>query len=142
MQAAGMSPALREAQYSDATKLREAGSAYENQASKVLEDDINRWNYMENADLASLLDYLGLVSGNLGATTTSRSQGGSTGSPINTGIAILSVSPAAAGLRHSRAPFLKQTLRRRERRAMERVAAILEPRPAARRRERSIGRRS
>ncbi len=74
---AGMAPGLREAQYGDAGKLQEAGKAYEANATKGIEDDINRFNYNQNADLASLQDYLSMISGNFGSTSTSRtSQGG------------------------------------------------------------------
>ena len=97
MDAMGQAAGLREAQYGDATKLQEAGKAYENQAAKVLEDDINRHNYQQNAAQASLQDYMALVSGNLGSTTTSRTSGGSTGSPINTGLGAASMLASGFG---------------------------------------------
>lgn len=75
----GMAPGLREAQYGDAAKLREAGGAYESQAGKVLEDDINRFNYNQNADLASLQDYLSMISGNFGSTSTTRQSNSGSG---------------------------------------------------------------
>lgn len=76
LSALGMAPGLREAQYGDAAKLREAGGAYEDQASKVLEDDINRFNYNQGADLAALQDYMSMISGNYGSTSTSRTKAG------------------------------------------------------------------
>lgn len=82
--AAGLAPGLREAQYGDAAKLRDAGSAYEGQSDKVLEDQINRFNFNENADTASLQDYLAMISGNFGSTSTSRSS--TSGSPLKTAL--------------------------------------------------------
>lgn len=69
----GMAPGLREAQFGDAQKLQEAGKAYEGFGEKVLEDDINRFNYGQNSDMAALQDYLAMISGNFGSTSTSRS---------------------------------------------------------------------
>lgn len=95
--AAGMSPQLREAQYGDASKLQQAGAAYENQAGKVLQDDINRWNYAQNAPQAALQDYMSMISGNLGSTTTSRTSGSSTGSALNTGLGAAATIASGAG---------------------------------------------
>ena len=78
MGAASLAPGLREAEYGDAAKLRDAGAAYEGQAGKVIEDDIKRFNYNQNADTAALQDYLSMISGNFGSTSTTRqSQSGS-----------------------------------------------------------------
>ncbi len=74
--ALGMAPGLREAEFGDAAKLREAGGAYEEQDAKELEDAINRYNYEGGADLSLLQDYMSLVSGNFGSTSTSRSKTG------------------------------------------------------------------
>lgn len=79
-----MAPSLREAQYGDAAKLRDAGAAYEGQAGKALEDDINRYNYGQNADTAALQDYLAMISGNFGSTSTSRTS--QSGSGLNSGL--------------------------------------------------------
>lgn len=76
----GMAPGIREAQFGDAQKLQEAGKAYEGFGEKVLEDDINRFNYGQNADLAALQDYLSMISGNFGSTSTSRQSSG--GNPM------------------------------------------------------------
>lgn len=84
LSALGLSPTIRGAEYGDAGKLLEAGKGYEDQANKVLQDDISRFNYNQNADLASLQDYLALISGNYGATSTTR--GSSSGSPISTAL--------------------------------------------------------
>lgn len=97
MTAAGMAPGLRDAQFGDATKLQDAGAKYEHQAGKVLEDDINRWNYAQNADQSALQDYMSLVSGNLGSTSTSRTSGSNTGSPINSALGAASMMASGMG---------------------------------------------
>jgi hypothetical protein len=66
-------------------KMQEAGKAYEGFGERVLEDDINRFNYQQNADLSSLQDYMAMISGNYGGTSVSRSSGGS-GSGLATGL--------------------------------------------------------
>lgn len=90
LSALGMAPGLREAQYGDAAKLREAGGAYEDQASKVIEDDINRFNYNQGADLSSLQDFMSIISGNYGSTSTSRQKSGGSGMATGAG-ALLSL---------------------------------------------------
>lgn len=84
MGALGLAPGIREAQFGDAGKLQEAGKAYEGFGEKVLEDDINRFNYGQNSDMAALQDYLAMISGNFGSTSTSRTSGG--GSGLNTAL--------------------------------------------------------
>lgn len=77
---AGMAGQLRDNQFSDWGKLQEVGQGFEEQQGKVLEDDINRWNYGQNADLASLQDYMAMITGNYGSTSTTRqSSGGGSG---------------------------------------------------------------
>lgn len=78
LSALSAAPGIREAQFGDAAKLREAGQAYEGQTTKEIEDQINRYNYNENADLAALQDYMSMISGQFGGTSTSRqsAQGG------------------------------------------------------------------
>lgn len=82
---AGMAPGLEEAGYLPWQKMQDAGQQYEKFGERVLEDDIRRFNYAQNADLAALQDYLAMISGNYGATSTSRTSGGG-GSPLATGI--------------------------------------------------------
>lgn len=82
---AGMAPGLEEAGYMPFDKLRDAGKEYEAFGERVLEDDINRFNYEQNKDLSSLQDYMAMISGNYGGTSVSRSSGGG-GSPLATGL--------------------------------------------------------
>jgi hypothetical protein len=74
-------PGLREAQYGDAAKLQEVGSQYETQQGKEIEDQINRYNYNQNAPLAALQDYMAMITGNYGSTSTSRTS--NSGNPLN-----------------------------------------------------------
>lgn len=90
LSALGLAPGLRDAEFGDASKLREAGGAYEDQASKALEDDINRFNYNQGADMSSLQDFMSLISGNYGSTSTSRSKSGGSGMATGAG-ALLSI---------------------------------------------------
>jgi len=83
---AGMAPELAGAEYLPFDKMREAGQEYEQFGERVLEDDIRRFNYGQNADLASLQDYMAMISGNYGSTSTSRTSGGGGGSPLATGL--------------------------------------------------------
>jgi hypothetical protein len=86
LQALGLSPTIREAQYGDSSHLLEAGKSYEDQANKELQDQINRFNYNENAPLASLQDYLALISGNFGGTSATRGTTSSSGSGLSTAL--------------------------------------------------------
>lgn len=78
--AAGMSPALRQAQYTDANQLLGVGQRFEDQARMQTQDALNRWNFSQQAPWDALGRYSGLVSGmgNLGGTMTSTQPGQST----------------------------------------------------------------
>lgn len=88
----GMAPGLDEAGYLPWQKMQEAGQQYEQFGERVLEDDINRFNYGQNADLANLQDYMAMISGNYGATSTSRTSGGGNGANSALGAASLIAS--------------------------------------------------
>ena len=87
MGAAGLAPTLDQAGYLPSQMLQDAGQKYEGFGEKVLGDDINRFNYEQNAPLANLQDYLSMISGNYGGTSVSR--GSSSGSPAATGVGAL-----------------------------------------------------
>ena len=86
LQAAQMAPGVREAQFADAAKLQQVGARNEAQSDKVIQDQINRYNYDANKQQASLQDYMSMITGNYGSTSTSRSSSSSAGSPIATAI--------------------------------------------------------
>lgn len=88
--AAGMAPTIREAQFGDANKLKEAGAAYNTQDEKALEDSINRYNYNQNASGDALTKYLGMIGGNYGTENTSATS--KQGSPLNTFLGGLSTA--------------------------------------------------
>ena len=73
--------------------LFEIGSAFEAQEGKVLEDDMNRWNYLQGAPMAALQDFMSMITGNYGSTSTSSSR--QKGSPLNT---ILGAGMTAASM--------------------------------------------
>lgn len=93
---AGMAGKLREGQYYDQNKLLETGKAYEDFGARQLEDSINRWNYQQNAPMAHLQDYLALISGNYGSTSTTR-QSAKGGSPLATGLGGLGLFASLLG---------------------------------------------
>lgn len=96
MAATGMAPQMREAQFADAAQLRDAGARYESQSDKVIQDQVNRYNYDANKQQAALQDYMSMVTGNYGSTSTSRSSTSSAGSPFAT--ALGAAATAASGM--------------------------------------------
>ena len=97
LSALGLSPDIAAAEYADFDKMRDVGAAYEDFAGKQLEDEINRFNYNENKQLASLQDYLALISGNYGGTSVSRSNTSSGGSGLSTGLGALTTIASLFG---------------------------------------------
>lgn len=74
--------AIRAGQYGDFDKMGEVGQQFEDQQGKEIQADIDRWNFEQNAPYAALQDYMSMISGNFGSTSTTR--GGSSGSPLST----------------------------------------------------------
>jgi len=79
--AAAAAPGMAELDYLDAMRLAGVGAAREGQSQSELEADINRFNYMQNAPLTNLANYMSLIQGGtIGGQTVSpvyRSQIGS-----------------------------------------------------------------
>lgn len=90
---AGQSGQLRDNQYGDFDKLGQVGEQYEGQQGKVLEDDMNRWNYLQGAPMAALQDFMSMITGNYGSTSTTSSR--SKGSPLSS---ILGAGMTAASM--------------------------------------------
>ena len=63
LDAAQMAPGIREAEYGDAGKLMEVGSAYEGQEGAKLQEDMDRFYFDQNADKQALADFMSLVAG-------------------------------------------------------------------------------
>lgn len=77
--ALGLSPAIAGAEYTDATKLQEAGKASEGYSGQALQDQINRFNFDQTKELAALQDYMAMIQGNYGGTSVSRAKTGGNG---------------------------------------------------------------
>lgn len=80
----GLAPETAKAEYTDYDKLRGIGKTYEGLAERALEDDIRRFNYAQQGQQRALQDYLALISGQYGGTTTSRTS--RSGNPLATGL--------------------------------------------------------
>jgi len=74
MQASGMAPEIRQAEYLDPGKLMEVGGAYEGQAGAQLQEDMDRFNFDQNADKQALADYMALVAGGSFGSESTRTQ--------------------------------------------------------------------
>lgn len=95
MGAAGMAPGLDQAGYLPSQMMQDAGQKYEAFGEKVLGDDINRFNFEQNAPLANLQDYMSMITGNYGGTSTSRAS--QSGSGLATGLGSMATLLSAFG---------------------------------------------
>lgn len=76
--AGALAPSLSGLQYNNINQLLGVGDAVQGQAANYLQDDINRFNYQQNAPYAALDRYNSLVQGfgGLGGTTTATGPSG------------------------------------------------------------------
>ncbi|MFA5996176.1 MAG: hypothetical protein WC790_00415 [Candidatus Paceibacterota bacterium] len=74
--ALGQASGIRDAQFGDAKQLQSAGKTFQDQQLRTIEDDIKRFNYGQGADMSALQDYLAMIQGQYGGTSTSRQSGG------------------------------------------------------------------
>lgn len=89
---------IRAGQYGDFDKMGEVGRQFEEQQGKEIQADIDRWNFDQNAPYAALQDYMSMISGNFGSTSTTR--GGSSGSGLSTGLgAVLGIASMFSDVR-------------------------------------------
>jgi hypothetical protein len=63
MQALSLAPSIANQDYFDLQQLQGVGAAREQQAGAQLQDEINRWNYQQNAPDEALRRYMTLVGG-------------------------------------------------------------------------------
>ncbi len=70
MRAMMFAPELANADYLDAATLGEVGDQRGAMSQQLLSDQVNRYNYNQNIMQQQLKDYMPLVSGNYGGTTT------------------------------------------------------------------------
>jgi hypothetical protein len=95
MGAAGLAPTLDQAGYLPSQMMQDAGQKYEAFGEKVLSDDINRFNFEQNAPLASLQDYMSMITGNYGGTSVSNAS--QKGSGLATGLGSMATLLSAFG---------------------------------------------
>jgi len=67
--ALALAPQIQQMQYQDPLQLAQVGAAYENQAQKAINEEINRFNFYQNRDRQALADYNSLLAGGLGFGT-------------------------------------------------------------------------
>lgn len=87
--AANMAYQLGNQAYADAAALSEAGGIMDDYAQQLINADIERWNYAQQAPIMALSNYNQLIQGNYGGTTTSTGQqgGGGVGNRVLSGAA-------------------------------------------------------
>lgn len=95
MGAAGMAPGLDQAGYLPSQMMQDAGQKQEGYQERELADQINRFNFEQNAPLANLQDYMSMISGNYGGTSVSQAQ--NQGSGINTALGSMATLLSAFG---------------------------------------------
>jgi hypothetical protein len=66
-------PTIANQDYQDISKLSEVGSQKDSLAQNQLNEQINRYNYGQNLPQAKLQDYMNMIQGNYGGTTSSLS---------------------------------------------------------------------
>jgi len=72
-----LAPSLSELQYGDANQLLRTGGIIEDQSQRLLDDDVNRFNFGQTQPLQNLQNYANFVNGiNGGFGTTTASGGG------------------------------------------------------------------
>ena len=78
LQGTAMAPTIADAQYGDWTRLAQVGAAREAKEGEYLADQINRWNFEQAAPWDRVGNYMGLVGGGYGSSST-----GATTSPYH-----------------------------------------------------------
>lgn len=70
MNAMGMAPAMINQDYTDISKLSDAGAALDAWNQAITDADVNKWNYNQNLPANKLGQYMNLVQGGYGNTQT------------------------------------------------------------------------
>lgn len=98
MQAMLFAPQMAAQDYIDLGMLGQAGQGYDQYNQNLINADIQKWNYNNNADWNFLNDYIGLLNGATGgsSTTTQPNQSGGVGGAITGGLGGL-LAGASAG---------------------------------------------
>lgn len=71
LQAMMFAPQMAAQDYQDIAALSEVGTAEENYAQQQLNDTVNRYNYNASRDVTNLQNYMNLIQGNYGGSSTS-----------------------------------------------------------------------
>lgn len=98
MQASALAPTLAQQDYFDINQLAGVGARREDLYGRALQDQINRWNFMQQEPEQRLQNYMNLVRGGFGGTSTgSQIAQTDTGmDPVQTGVgAAMSLLPFA-----------------------------------------------
>ena len=86
MQAGLMAPSLAGMDYTDIQAMGQAGQGFDQYNQQLINSDIDKWNYLQNADWNMVNDYLGLLNANnYGTSQTVQKQPGTStfGNAIN-----------------------------------------------------------
>lgn len=82
IQAQMFAPTMAQQDYYDIAMLGQAGQGYDLYNQNLINSDIARWNYNNNAQWNFLNDYIGLLNGAVGGSQTTTAPGTPTTSPL------------------------------------------------------------
>jgi hypothetical protein len=74
IEAMQLTPALEEARYIGSDKMAQQGQYQDDYLQQVLDSDVDRWDSEQNAPYTALQRFMGLVQGNYGGTSSSKSK--------------------------------------------------------------------
>lgn len=86
MQALGQIPSMEESRYIAPNAMINVGQQQQDQSQRELTDDVNRWNFDQTVDASKLQDYMGLINGNYGQSSVSKTIQPTSGSPFLQGL--------------------------------------------------------
>ena len=96
--AAGRAPGLAREDYYDIDRLRAVGGAREGKAEESLQDSISRFNFAQAEPTNRIAQYMGLIQGNYGGTSTATQTARSQTNPLLSGMGTaVSLASLAAG---------------------------------------------
>lgn len=82
MQSMLFAPEMARQDYADLAMLGQAGQGYDQYNQNLINSDIEKWNYLQNADWNYLNDYIGLLNGATGSSSTTKAPGQAGMSPL------------------------------------------------------------
>lgn len=75
-------PEMAKQDYNDLAMLGQAGQGYDQYNQNLINADIEKWNYLQNADWNFLNDYIGLLNGATGGSSTTKAPGSTGINPL------------------------------------------------------------